>query len=148
MAGLEKVTADRGMRVVARAMTTEPSAAVLPIARKAVMLTTAARPMGQLTFSVRLRLIAAQDGGKRSPIRSDYRPDWDLGASWEGKPTLNGGRVFLHVRQEIAPGEEGLASIEPLAPEFWNGVQIGAVLPMHEGPRVVGYATVIAVSKG
>jgi hypothetical protein len=67
--------------------------------------------------------------------------------TWLGEPTLNDGRVLLDGVAEIAPGAEGPAIIEPLAEEFWGAVGVGAVLPMQEGSRLVGYATVVEVTR-
>ncbi len=67
------------------------------------------------------------------PIFSDYRPNWDLKNTWNGQPTINDGRVLLCGISELSPGAEGAARIEPLAEEFWGGVDVGAVLPMLEG---------------
>jgi hypothetical protein len=78
-------------------------------------------------------------------VRDDYRPSWDLGNTWLGEPTINDGRVFLEGTNDLAPGTMGCARIEPLAPEFWGRVREGVVLPMQEGPRVVGYARVLEV---
>lgn len=84
-------------------------------------------------------------GGRRTPILSDYRPSWNLGNLWEGEPALNDGRVFLEDREQLAPGEEGAARLLPMAPQFWAHVREGMELPMQEGPKVVGSATVTAV---
>lgn len=94
-------------------------------------------------FKVRLRLLESEPGGRKGPIFSDYRPSWDLGNTWLGEATLNDGRVFLEDRDELAPGAEGLARIEPLASELWGRVRPGSVIAMQEGKRVVGYATVL-----
>jgi hypothetical protein len=66
-----------------------------------------------------------------------------LGNTWLGEPTLNEGRLVLEGCSEIEPGEEGLAHLEPLAPEFWGTVHIGSVITMHEGKHVVGDATIL-----
>jgi hypothetical protein len=58
---------------------------------------------------------------------------------------VNDGRIQLIDREELAPGAEGLVRIEPMFSEFWASVRQGAVLPLHEGARVVGHATVEAV---
>ncbi len=101
--------------------------------------------MSRLSFKVRLRLLPT--GGRKGPIFSDYRPSWDLKNTWFGEPTLNDGRVLLDGVAEIALGAEGPAIIEPLAEEFWGAVDVGAVLPMQEGSRIVGYATVVEVTR-
>jgi hypothetical protein len=102
--------------------------------------------MARLSFKVRLRLLPTESGGRSRPIFNDYRPSWDLKNTWHGTPTINDGRVLLDGISELAPGAEGPAILEPLAPEFWGAVGVGAVLPMQEGARLVGYATVTEVA--
>ncbi len=101
--------------------------------------------MDRLTFTARVRLLPTEKGGRRSPIRTNYRPSWNLRNSWLGSPTLNDGRVILDESDELAPGFEAVARIEPLAPEFWGKVQPGTVLPMQEGNHVVGYAVILDI---
>lgn len=96
--------------------------------------------MARLAFKVRLRLLPTGLGGRSRPIRTDYRPNWNLGS------TLNDGTVLLDGVSQLAPGDEGPAILEPLAPEYWGAVEVGAVLPMQEGNRVVGHATVTEVA--
>lgn len=96
-----------------------------------------------VTFKVRLSLLSTAHGGRASPIRSDYRPMWNLGNTWAGRPTLNDARVFLVDLTELAPGDSGVARIVPIAPRFWAGVGPGQVIPMLEGQHVVGEATVL-----
>lgn len=97
--------------------------------------------VGRLAFNVQLSLFPTEHGGRKSPIFNDYRPNWDLGNTWLGKPTINDGRVWLD--GSLAPGAEGAALLEPLAPEFWNRVRAGLVIPMLEGARLVGHATIL-----
>lgn len=101
--------------------------------------------MTPLVFNVRVRLLPIELGGKKTSIRSDYRPSWNLGNKWLGEPTINDGRVLLDC-SEIEPGREGLASLQPLAPEFWGSVQVGSVIAMLEGNHVVGDATILAIA--
>lgn len=96
-------------------------------------------------FRVELRVLSTEKGGRTTRILSDYRPNWDLGNTWLGAPSINDGRVFLEDCTEIVPGGEGLARIEPLAPEFWGRVRPGSVIPMQEGSRVVGYARILGI---
>jgi hypothetical protein len=103
--------------------------------------------MSRLAFHVRLRLLPTDLGGHKGPIFSDYRPSWDLKNTWHGQPTLNDGRVLLDGIDELAPGAEGPAVIEPLVEAFWGAVDVGAVLPMQEGSRIVGHATVTALTR-
>lgn len=103
--------------------------------------------MQRLVFSARLRLVSTDAGGRKTAIRSNYRPTFDLGGTWQGLPTLNDGRVMLVDREELAPGDEGTVTIEPLFPEFWGTLRTGLVIPMQEGSRIVGYATITDVTR-
>ncbi len=91
----------------------------------------------------RLRLLSTEDGGRQGPILRRLRPDWNLGRMWKGFPALCGGSIWLEGVDSLAPGHEGLVLIQPLLPEHWVHVRIGSVLPMHEGARVIGHATVL-----
>ena len=86
--------------------------------------------------------------GRKTPIRSNYRPTFDLGGSWMGEPALNDGRIMLLDQDELAPGAEGLVRIEPLWAEYWATVREGAVVPVQEGARVVGHVTVSLPAAG
>lgn len=101
--------------------------------------------MPPLRFRVHLRLLSTESGGRNGPLFTDYRPNWNLKNSWHGHPSINDGRVLLEGIERLAPGEEGPAIIEPLAEEFWGEVDVGTILPMQEGRRVVGFATVTDV---
>lgn len=93
-------------------------------------------------FEVTLRLLPTEQGGRQGSISSDHRPSWNLGNTWQGAPVVDDGRVLLEGRDELAPGAEGPARIEPIASERWGRVVPGAVIAMQEGPRVVGHATI------
>lgn len=101
--------------------------------------------MSTLSFHVQLQLLATEAGGKVNSIRSGYTPSWKLGNQPLGESILNDGRILLDDGMELAPGMTGLARLEPLAPEFWGQVVVGAVIPMQEGGHVVGHATILAI---
>ena len=96
-------------------------------------------------FRVELHLIPAEKGGRKHPLRDDYRPNWELGNTWLGEPMLHDGRVFLEDTTQLQPGRQGNARVEPLRPEYWGGVGAGRVLAVQEGARMVGHATVLEV---
>jgi hypothetical protein len=98
--------------------------------------------MARLTITARLRLTPTDAGGRKTPVRSNYRPMFDVGASWMGKPSVNDGRIMLVDRDELAPGYEGLVRIEPMFSEFWGNLREGAMVPVQEGARVVGHTTI------
>jgi hypothetical protein len=102
--------------------------------------------MSRLSFKVRLRLLPTEWGGRSGPIFREYGSSWDLKNTWHGIPTITDGRLLLDGISELAPGAEGPAILQPLAPEFWGAVEVGAVLPMQELGCLVGYATVTAVA--
>ncbi len=92
-----------------------------------------------------VRLLTTEAGGRRSAIQTDYRPDWDVGNTWLGIPTINGGRLFLEDRNELAPGEQGLGRIDPLVPELWGRLRVGSLIAAQEGSRIVGYARILEI---
>lgn len=96
-------------------------------------------------FRIDLRLLPTAHGGRAHPVGGEYRPNWDLGNTWLGEPMIHDGRVFLDDARELAPGAAGPARIEPVRPEFWGRVREGAVLPVQEGARVVGFARIVEV---
>ncbi len=98
--------------------------------------------MDPLVLIARLQLLTTDAGGRKSAIRSNYHPTFDLGLSWMGKPTVAGGRIVLIDRDELAPGAEGLVRIEPMFSEYWATLREGAILAVQEGARVVGHAIV------
>ena len=103
---------------------------------------------GRFDVAARVRLLPTDAGGRETPIRSNYRPTFDLGVLWMGKPAVNDGRIMLIDQDELAPGAEGLVRIEPLWAEYWATVREGAVVPAQEGARVVGHVTVSLPAAG
>jgi hypothetical protein len=97
--------------------------------------------------ATKTRIVPTDEGGREDPIRSNYRPMFDLGGTWQGRPALNDGRVILVECDELAPGQEVTVRIEPLYPEFWGAVRPGIVIPMQEGAPVLGWATISEVTR-
>lgn len=92
---------------------------------------------------VELRLLPTSEDGRKTPFRSGYRPDWDIGNSYEGRSTINGAPVTIEDRPSLLPGETGVVRLHPLVPELWTHVRPGARLALHEGARVLGTGTVL-----
>jgi translation elongation factor EF-Tu-like GTPase len=87
-----------------------------------------------------LTLVPAKDGGRTTPIRSGYRPNWWL---LVGGNRLNaGGTVELVEAEELAPGGTAAIRIYPFVPETWEPITVGSRLEMNEGPWLVGRAVV------
>jgi len=90
-------------------------------------------------FEARIRFVTKADGGRYSPVRSNYRPqlhypgakaDWVLHINWIDK-------------EEVFPGEEAIASCMLLSPWYHlDHVFPGSTFEVREGQKVVAHATV------
>lgn len=96
-------------------------------------------------FVVRIRATATADGGRRSPILSDYRPQL-----WLGQTMADGERIYWEVRltdldvEPLKPGSEGIARMRLLTfPAL--GIVKGERLEFFEGSRKVADGEVLAV---
>jgi hypothetical protein len=67
---------------------------------------------------VRLMLLTPDEGGRSRPVFSDYRASWDIGNTYEGQWTVNDAPLVFEDVEKLEPGEEALARIHPLRPEF------------------------------
>jgi translation elongation factor EF-Tu-like GTPase len=94
---------------------------------------------------VHLRLTATNEGGRTRPVGSGYRPAWDTGATYEGKPMVTSGAIELEEVDAVSPGESVTARLHPAFPEYWSSVTVGQELAAYEGSRCVAVATVIEV---
>lgn len=91
--------------------------------------------MQRLAFKVRVRLLTAEAGGRKTPLRSDTRVSWAI-----GNPTTNDARLYF--AGELSPGASCDGTLRPLFGDAWEHLSIGAVISMHDGARVVGQATI------
>ncbi|MBA3415636.1 MAG: hypothetical protein H0U10_10470 [Chloroflexia bacterium] len=95
-------------------------------------------------LEARLELLATARGGRLSPIRSGYMPNWWLPGTVE--PILASAALELVDHEELSPGASGVVRIYPFVPEIWSEIGAGMDLKMTEGPRwTVGHATVVRV---
>src|SRR5262245_51529004 len=101
--------------------------------------------MPGLQFRVELQLLSLESGARKGPIATGYRPDWAIGNTHAGKPTINGGEVMLEGREWLAPSEQCMARVEPMRPELWGRVHVGSVIAAQEGPKVVAVARVVSI---
>ena len=87
-----------------------------------------------------LTLRRTEDGGRRTLIRTGYRPNWwlpgEAGHDWAG------GTVEVVEAEELAPGMSGQVRIYPFVPDIWERMPVGSPLEMYEGPVLIGKATV------
>lgn len=98
-------------------------------------------------IEARLTLLPTEDGGRRTPIFTDYRPSWNIGNRAEDDTIeLNDARVSLEDCKSLLPGHMGTVRLHPLLPDEWRRVREGDNLDMHEGARIVGRAVVLRAS--
>jgi translation elongation factor EF-Tu-like GTPase len=92
----------------------------------------------------KIRLLPAAEGGRTAPIRGSYRPNHNfLGPN---NKTMTVGFIDLPEGSELNPGE----SIEvPIMFWKWPGlddmIYAGREWRIQEGPRLVGFGTVIEI---
>ena len=86
--------------------------------------------------------LTTEEGGRRSPCRSGYRPSHDFGA--EG--TLNAAaHVYVGV-ESVCPGDTVLTRLWLAQPDFHLGRLFeGFEFTVQEGPRVVGRGRITRV---
>lgn len=92
---------------------------------------------------VRFALLPTEEGGRRAPVRSGYRPGFWLGLSTNHMPMLHDAAVTLVGTQTLSPGETGVAELAPVVDEPWMQVANGQTLPCYEGSRLIGDAIVM-----
>lgn len=95
---------------------------------------------------VRLWLLSTAEGGRKGPIQTDYRPDWDKGDRRpDGGIDFHMGRIVRLDVDPLAPGAESGAEIEVFRPEAWTHITPGDQLTCYEGLRAVGHARVLSI---
>lgn len=99
--------------------------------------------MPSLCFRIDLFLLPTDQGGRKTPIVTGYRPNWDFGNTWLGEPMMNDAQILLDDQLQLAPGQRAFARLQPFAPQFWGRVRAGTPLSVQEGNRIVGFAKVL-----
>lgn len=85
-------------------------------------------------------LLSPEAGGRRTAIASGYRCNCRLPDHGEG--------IFFDATFRICdvdrlnPGETVMSQVEPHHPDDWISVEVGTVIEMCEGPRLIGRAVV------
>lgn len=89
-------------------------------------------------FEADIELLPTEDGGRRRPALSGYRPHLCL-----RDDDLTSGQQEYVGLDRVEPGGRAKAGVTLIAPERYAGaLAVGMRLPFFEGRRVVGYATV------
>lgn len=91
-------------------------------------------------IEVRLTFLPTEDGGRRGPALSGYRPQFYYdGRDWDAVQTYVG-------VDRVHPGETVTARLSFLSPEAHAGrVYVGMPFLIREGRRIVGYGSVTRI---
>jgi translation elongation factor EF-Tu-like GTPase len=90
-----------------------------------------------------LTLRRTDEGGRKSGIYGDYRPNWSVGSPDPGQQS--GAPVVIDSAERVEPGESAQVRLFPIWAEFWADVNVGTELFAFEGVRLVGRAVVTDV---
>ena len=89
-----------------------------------------------------IRFLTTEEGGRRTAVRSDYRPDHAMGQSG----ILNGARHIFVTSDEVAPGETVRSQMTFIAPEYQYGrLFVGMEFTVQEGSKIVGRGRILRV---
>lgn len=87
---------------------------------------------------VRIEMRRADEGGRKSPIRSGYRPNCWIGRLTEdAEREYSDAAVWLETGDSLAPGDAALARLQPARPSSWALIEVGSLIEVCEGHRVV-----------
>jgi hypothetical protein len=100
-----------------------------------------------LLIDITFCLKPVEEGGRRGPIFSGYRPNWHIGRFYEGKPWHFDGQLEVTGTEHVAPGTCGVGRIQVMSPEYWQHLRVGDQIEMGEGPRVIAVATITAIHR-
>lgn len=107
-----------------------------------------------LAVGVELTLLTTAEGGRRNPIGGSeypacsYRPNWGLPGMTP--PEQTGAPVQCFGHYPVMLGDAVRAVLIPMFPQEvpgWNELRGGEILPMYEGSRVCGRATVVWITE-
>lgn len=93
-------------------------------------------------FIAELQYLKTEQGGRRTPARSGYRPQLKfLFTDYE----TSGEQTFLN-RSTVFPGETALAAIRIVSREFFFGQLLEAMpFEFREGKKIIGKGTIIQI---
>jgi elongation factor Tu len=95
-------------------------------------------------FLARVYFLKPEEGGRKSPISSGYRPMLYFGLESKGKKLYNDGILFIDDGKQVQPGETCDARVVPLHPELLHvSLQPPLTFDITEGSRVVGRGEIL-----
>ena len=93
-------------------------------------------------FIAELKYLTTEEGGRKSPAHSGYRPHVKFPFS---KIMTSGQQTFIG-QDSVKPGETIMAEIMILSPQFFeNMLEIGMEFEVGEGRRIVAIGKLIEI---
>ncbi len=90
-----------------------------------------------------LRLLSSDDGGRHFPITYGHHTECAFGTGeGEGERVLDHVVLYVEGGDGVDPGQIGMVRMHPVSAERWAGVNVGTLIEVREGSRIVGEATV------
>ncbi len=105
-----------------------------------------ARPDFAVSLKVRLRLVPPEDGGRKTPIRSGYRP---LSLVKDRDRTITIGLSELMLSDELQPGSSGVGTLmfhRDVSDMVMSLLGPGSQFSLAEGNHIVASAEVLEVN--
>lgn len=94
------------------------------------------------SFIARLTYRTIEDGGRKTPTYSGYRPQ--VAFAFTEKQT-SGQQIFLD-KEIVYPGDTVTAEITVLTPDIIKGkIKVGMTYEFREGARVIGTGVVLEI---
>ena len=97
-----------------------------------------------MRFLARLTLRTPENGGRRTAVRSGYRPNFDIGERLpDGQINYHDAQVTVINQDSISPGETADVILWAAEPTPWSKDVVGSTIKACEGPRIIGEAEVL-----
>ena len=95
-------------------------------------------------FTARLYFLKSEEGGRRGPVVSGYRPTFDFGLEHKGQKMYNDAILYFVGVDCVHPGETCEARVVPLHPELLgDALRPNRAFDVTEGTRVVARGEIL-----
>lgn len=100
-------------------------------------------PTASAFIQARVTLVLTEAGGRGTGIASGYRCNCRV----PGHPEDAYFDATFHIQgvAVLEPGETSEMRIQPHHPDDWRSVEVGSVIELCEGPRLIGRAVVTSL---
>jgi len=96
----------------------------------------------QPDFIAELHYLTTEQGGRKTPAYSGYRPHVKFAFS---EKLSSGQQIFLN-KEIVCPGEDVIAEISILSVDFYEGnLKEGDLFEFSEGPRIIGTGKIVKI---